>query len=333
MHMKGLSKDSAQWIAIDEADEGQRIDNFLVRILKGVPKSHVYRILRTGEVRINSRRAAPTSRLKAGDQIRLPPVRIAKPENVGPKRLPSGPRLDSHVLFEDDALLILNKPAGIAVHGGSGISLGVIERLRLERPAVRYLELVHRLDKDTSGILVLAKKRSALRALHEQLRDGSMDKSYLALVRGVWTDAKRNVKLALNKQLLPSGEKHVYVDQAEGVPAHTVFHKIKSFGEFTLLRADLLTGKTHQIRVHLAHLGFPIAGDEKYGDFQLNKTLGRAVLKRMFLHAEQLSFDHPATGERLTIVAPLPQELQRALSQLAETPPAGTKHGADHPKA
>jgi len=316
--MKGLRKDqipgpdAASTLEVDEEHAGQRLDNFLVRILKGVPKSHVYRMLRTGEVRVNSRRVDASYRLLEGDRVRIPPVRTATPTAAPRSRAPS---LSRHVLFEDDWILALDKPAGTAVHGGSGISLGVIEQLRLERPESRFLELVHRLDRDTSGVLLLAKKRGALTALHAQIREGRTAKSYLTLVRGEWPDARRHVKLPLHKYVTAEGERRVSVDEG-GQHAHTVFVRERAFAGFTLLRAELRTGRTHQIRVHLAHLGFPIAGDDKYGDFPLNKTLARQGLKRMFLHAAELGFEHPHSGQPMLVQAPLPPDLAGFLENL-----------------
>jgi 23S rRNA pseudouridine955/2504/2580 synthase len=298
---------------IAEEAGGQRIDNYLVKILKGVPKSHVYRILRSGEVRVNSGRAKPAYRLQTGDELRLPPVRIAvRAPRATP---PPNPKLEHAILYEDEHLLVLNKPPGLAVHGGSGVSFGVIEQLRSQRPLARFLELVHRLDRDTSGLLLLAKKRSALTALHTELRAGRVKKYYLTLVKGKWRNAKQSVRLNLHKYVLASGERRVAVD-TEGDASHTVFDLQHAWREFSLLRAELKTGRTHQIRVHLAHLGYPIAGDDKYGDFAFNKDLARAGLKRMFLHASRVSFKHPATGTVLTLEAPLPDELQNFLRTL-----------------
>ncbi len=285
---------------------GQRIDNFLVARLKGVPKSHVYRILRSGEVRVNSGRVAASHRLLVGDRVRVPPIRTAEREEGDAP----APPLELPVLLEDEHVLAVDKPAGLAVHGGSGIAHGAIERLRASRPQARFLELVHRLDRETSGVLLLAKKRAALTALHEDLRDRGMDKRYLVAVAGRVRDEKRRVKVALRKYSTGEGERRVTVDEREGQEAETVFRRLSRSDEFSLLEAQLLTGRTHQIRVHLAHLGHPVLGDEKYGDFALNKALRKRGLKRMFLHAAELSFDHPATGERVTVRSPLPAELE-----------------------
>jgi 23S rRNA pseudouridine955/2504/2580 synthase len=286
---------------------GQRIDNFLLRLLKGVPKSHVYRILRSGEVRVNSGRIGPDYRLRAGDLLRLPPLRVASPER--PHRPASGGFAPA-VLFEDEALLAIDKPAGLAVHGGSGVSFGVIEALRARAPAPKFLELVHRLDRETSGVLLLAKKRAALVELHRQLQAGETEKRYLALVGGRWTERKRVVDLALEKRVNAAGERKVSV-KAGGDPALTVFRLQRRVGPYSLLDAELKTGRTHQIRVHLAHLGYPILGDDRYGDFALNKALARSGLKRMFLHARKFACRHPLSGEPVSIEAALPQELQR----------------------
>ena len=305
--MKELSKVAATRHEVDAESAGQRIDNYLTRHLKGVPKSHIYRILRSGEVRVNSRRVAASYRVQAGDRLRLPPVRTSRPER--PPGPAPGPRLRAGVLYEDEVLLVIDKPAGVAVHGGSGVSRGVIEQLRLERPDARFLELVHRLDRETSGVLMLAKRRSALTDLHRQLREGQVRKLYLVLVKGEWRDGKRSVKAPLHKYLLASGERRVSVG-ADGMAAHTVFTLRRSWKGYSLLEAELKTGRTHQIRVHLAHVGYPVAGDDKYGDFALNKQLAKQGLKRMFLHAWQAVISHPQSGAALSLEAPLPPELK-----------------------
>ena len=316
--MKDLGKEAVTWLEIDESAAGQRIDNFLMRHLKGVPKSHIYRILRSGEVRVNSGRIDATYRLALQDKIRIPPIRVAaKPlESVSPH--PVTPQLDKVVLYEDDSLLVINKPSGMAVHGGSGISRGVIEQLRLERPELKFLELAHRLDRETSGVLILAKKRSALVKLHDMLRDGEVEKRYLTLVKGIWRDQKRVVKLKLYKYLTENGERRVSVTE-DGKASHTIFYLRQSLAEYTLLECELKTGRTHQIRVHLSHLGYPIAGDDKYGDFPLNKQIAKQGLKRMFLHAFWVSFLHPLSGERLQLEAPLPKELESFARGLEKT--------------
>jgi 23S rRNA pseudouridine955/2504/2580 synthase len=312
--MKGLSKDSASWHEVEAEAAGQRVDNYLTRLLKGVPKSHLYRILRSGEVRINSRRVRPDYRVQGGDRVRLPPVRTARPA-AAPPQTAAPRRLKADILYEDDVLLAINKPAGVAVHGGSGVSRGVIELLRLERPQERFLELAHRLDRETSGVLLLARRRSALLALHRQLREGSVQKLYDVLVKGRWREPSRSVKLPLHKYVLASGERRVSVGQG-GAPAHTEFRLQRAWKDYCLLEAELKTGRTHQIRVHLAHLGYPIAGDDKYGDFALNKELARQGLKHMFLHARRIVIAHPRTGGKLTLEAPLPAVLRSFLSVL-----------------
>lgn len=309
--MTELRKDSVSQITIDDADAGQRIDNYLVRILKGVPKSHVYRILRSGEVRVNKGRIEASYRIQIGDVLRIPPIRIASREDGG-RPVPAAV---FPIVFEDDALLVIDKPAGVAVHGGSGVSFGVIEQLRASRPDARYLELVHRLDRETSGLLMVAKKRSALTALHRFMREGRPDKRYLALAIGSWPAQRREVKEPLLKFTLPDGERRVRVSP-EGISAHTRFTLVESFADFSLVEAKLLTGRTHQIRVHMQCCGQAIAGDDKYGDFGLNKQLMRQGLKRMFLHAARLSLPHPLTGEPLELRAPLPKELEQFLVTL-----------------
>lgn len=306
--MNSLSKESVTFIEIDEANESQRIDNFLFRHLKGVPKSHIYRILR-GEVRVNKKRIDQTYRLQIGDLIRIPPIRVSEKTNH------VVPAQEFPILFEDDALLAINKPAGVAVHGGSGVSFGVIEQLRQARPQAKLLELVHRLDRETSGVLLIAKKRSALVGMHEIMREGKSDKRYFALVLGQWKNARQNVKLPLHKYNTPEGEKRVTVRE-DGQSAHTIFNLKQAWGNFSLLEAELKTGRTHQIRVHLAHLGFPIAGDEKYGQFDQNKRIAKQGLKRMFLHAHSIQFTHPITKENIFIQAPLAKELQLFIDQL-----------------
>jgi 23S rRNA pseudouridine955/2504/2580 synthase len=311
--MKELSKDSAIWHEAEADCDGQRLDNYLTRLLKGVPRSHIYRIVRSGEVRVNSRRAGPEYRLHTGDRVRIPPIRVAR--RKADAIVPVTRQFDQRILFEDDALLVLDKPSGMAVHGGSGVSLGVIEQLRRERPEARRIELVHRLDRETSGVLLIAKKRSALTALHAQLRSGQTRKLYLVLVRGHWRARRQSVTLSLSKHVLRSGERRVSVDDA-GRSAQTIFWLKRAWKEYSLLEAELKTGRTHQIRVHLAHLGYPIAGDDKYGDFALNRKLAKAGLGRMFLHAGRLVVRHPDTQEPVEFVAPLPLDLREFLARL-----------------
>lgn len=304
-----------QHLLIKEDDAGQRIDNFLLRICKGVPKSHIYRILRSGEVRVNKGRIDQLYRLKEGDDVRIPPIRIAEKANH------HVPGAEFAIIFEDAHLLIIDKPAGVAVHGGSGVSFGVIEQLRASRPDAKFLELVHRLDRETSGVLMLAKKRSALVNLHEQMRDGDTDKRYLTMVAGDWRNAKQHIKLPLHKYTTAEGERRVRV-QADGMASHTIFSLRKKYQEFALLEAELKTGRTHQIRVHLSASGFAILGDDKYGDFSLNRALlkasdSRGALKRMFLHAYQITFTHPDSGKLMTLQAPLPKDCERFLASLS----------------
>jgi 23S rRNA pseudouridine955/2504/2580 synthase len=318
--MNELSKDAVSWLTVDDEAAGQRIDNFLLRILKGVPKSHVYRILRSGEVRINKGRVAPDARLAPGDVVRVPPVRTARPDATS-ERTRVARAFKPAILLEDDWLIAVDKPAGLAVHGGSGIALGLIEQLRASRPQARLLELVHRLDRETSGVLLVAKKRAALTALHAQLRDGEVDKRYVTLVRGPWRAAQRIVDVPLHKFSTRDGERRVRVEAATGRESLTIFRLEQTWPAndppLALLEAELKTGRTHQIRVHLAHLGHALAGDDKYGDFAWNRALAHEGLKRMFLHARQLTFAHPASGEALRIVSPLPGELSRFLARLS----------------
>ncbi|GAB3625256.1 RluA family pseudouridine synthase [Pandoraea terrae] len=306
-------------VEVDEGSAGQRIDNFLLRECKGVPKSHVYRILRSGEVRVNKGRIDATYRLVLGDIVRIPPVRMAAPNAPAPVPAATFP-----VLFEDDYLLAIDKPAGVAVHGGSGVSFGVIEQLRQALPHLKFLELVHRLDRETSGILLLAKKRAALVGMHEQIRQNRMDKRYLVCVKGEWTDRQRAVKVPLYKYVTAEGERRVRV-QDDGQASHTVFRRMESLAPYTLLEAELKTGRTHQIRVHLAHLGTPIVGDDKYGDFTLNKALAKPGvkpgIKRMFLHAWRLRLTHPVLDTPIALEAPLPPECEKFLKQLRGTVP------------
>jgi 23S rRNA pseudouridine955/2504/2580 synthase len=333
-------------LTIDEDGAGQRLDNYLMRHLKGVPKTHVYRIIRSGEVRVNKGRVSAETRLNAGDVVRVPPVRIservaekaqAMAEQVAAHGASHAPAKEFAVLMEDDCLLAINKPAGVAVHGGSGVSFGVIEQLRMARPQAKFLELVHRLDRETSGILLVAKKRSALKNLQDQFRERETGKTYLAMVMGQWPSNKKVLDKPLHKYLLPDGERRVKVvakDDPDGMPSLTLV-KVRSSGGvfpgthqttvssdqgYSLLEVTIKTGRTHQIRVHLASEGLPIVGDDKYGDFDSNKALARAnsqtPLKRMFLHAWRLQCKHPATGESLALQADLPVELAQFVRQV-----------------
>ena len=339
------SNPAATFVTVDEDYAGQRLDNFLIRQLKGVPKTHVYRIIRSGEVRINKGRAQADTRVEAGDVVRLPPVRTSERAEQkavainaaqdharevmrhGAMSTVGGfaPAAEFPVLFEDDFVLAIDKPAGVAVHGGSGVSFGVIEQLRMARPESDFLELVHRLDRETSGVLLIAKRRMALKLLQEQFRERETDKVYLALVKGAWPANQRVIDKALHKYESPNGERRVKVvanDHPDGMRSITLV-KVKNTladGRFTLLEVTIKTGRTHQIRVHLADAGHPIAGDDKYGDFELNKTLqktspGTPSLKRMFLHAWSLKFNHPKLRKVVHLTAELPLQLQQFLPQ------------------
>lgn len=304
----------ARQVEVSEDDDGQRLDNFLLRELKGVPRSAVYRLLRTGQVRVNGGRAKPDRRLEGGDRVRIPPVRI---EETPPKGSPSAAQravIADAILHEDRDLLVLNKPAGVAVHGGSGISFGVIEVLRALRPD-GTLELAHRLDRETSGCLIVAKRRPALRKLHAAFREGLVEKRYLALVVGRWTRGTTTVNAALKRNQVQGGERIVRVDEAGGKAASSRFKVIDTYADATLMEVTIDTGRTHQIRVHAAHVGHPVAGDEKYGDEAANKRLHAAGLKRMFLHASALSLPHP-NGDPLAVSAPLDDELRAVLDAL-----------------
>lgn len=325
MKTHAISKDSVSLITVAEHEAGQRLDNYLIKILKGVPKSHIHRIIRAGEVRLNKKRCKPDSRIQTGDLLRIPPVRTAEKQRSSENRTQAVPAREFTIIYEDDALLVIDKPAGIAVHGGSGVSFGVIEQIRRARPEARYLELVHRLDKDTSGLLMIAKKRSALVKLHEAIRNDHPKKIYLALGVGKLPNDSFHVKLPLFKYTGAQGEKMVRVSE-DGQSAHTIFRVLNRFSDdllhqvglshLTLVQATLKTGRTHQIRVHLQSQQCPIAGDERYGDYQANKRLQKLGLKRMFLHAAELHFDHPLTGEKLILKAPLPQDLAQFVLML-----------------
>ncbi|HEQ1857308.1 TPA: 23S rRNA pseudouridine(955/2504/2580) synthase RluC [Providencia alcalifaciens] len=310
------TENQVQFIDISDDEAGQRIDNFLLSKLKGVPKSMIYRIIRKGEVRVNKGRIKPEYKLLEGDQVRVPPVRVAERETAPVSaKLDKVAALTDCILFEDESILVINKPSGTAVHGGSGLSFGVIEGLRALRPEARFLELVHRLDRDTSGILLVAKKRSALRALHEQLRLKQMQKDYLALVRGNWQSHTKVVQAPLLKNILQSGERIVRVS-SEGKPSETRFKVEERFDNATLVKASPVTGRTHQIRVHTLHAGHPIAFDDRYGDKQFDSQLADTGLKRLFLHAYSLKFTHPKTGEEMRVVAPLHNDLNQCLKVL-----------------
>ena len=309
-------------VLVDEGGAGQRLDNFLLRLFKGVPKTHVYRVIRSGEVRVNKGRAAADTRLALGDDLRLPPVRVAQRTSTVP-----APAREFTVLLEDEHLLAIDKPAGVAVHGGSGVAYGVIEQLRQARPEARFLELVHRLDRETSGILLLAKKRSALTALQAQFRERLTDKTYAALVLGHWPAKLKVIDVALHKTLDARGERHVLpvaADHPDGRRSISLVKVRTSFADHSLLDVTIKTGRTHQIRVHLAQAGHAIVGDPKYGDFAVNKALARGEglaggrFERMFLHAQHLAFDHPASGQRVVLHAALPAECVALLARLSQ---------------
>lgn len=308
-------------LLVDEDSAGQRLDNYLFRELKGVPKTHIYRIIRSGEVRRNKGRISADDRVQAGDVLRIPPIRLS--ERPAEKAAQPVPVRDFPVIHEDDAFLALDKPAGVAVHGGSGVSFGVIEQLRRSRPGARFLELVHRLDRETSGLLLIAKKKSALKSLQDQFRERETGKTYLALVRGRWPSKLKVLDQPLHKYLLPDGERRVRVVESahpdamravtlvavrKHLPAPSGLEAVCPDG-LTLLEVTIKTGRTHQIRVHLSHAGFPIVGDDKYGDFDFNRLLAKAGLRRMFLHAWRLRLTHPISGQSMELHSELPVEL------------------------
>ncbi|EYC50782.1 ribosomal large subunit pseudouridine synthase C [Hylemonella gracilis str. Niagara R] len=324
-----LSAQAARMVTVDEESAGQRLDNFLLRHLKGVPKTHVYRIIRSGEVRVNKGRASAETRVQSGDAVRLPPLRLSERAADKAEAMAQGsgvPAREFPVLFEDEAVLAVDKPAGVAVHGGSGVSFGVIEQLRMARQygqvgGAKFLELVHRLDRETSGILLLAKKRSALKALQDQFRERETGKTYLALVTGSWPLNKKVLDKPLHKYLLEDGERRVRVvakDDPDGMRAVTLVKVRLRSDTYSLLEVTIKTGRTHQIRVHLASEGHAIAGDDKYGDFELNRALqkGASPLKRMFLHAWRLQFSHPVSGERIELMSELPPDLTPFLNHV-----------------
>ncbi|MDZ4187177.1 MAG: RluA family pseudouridine synthase [Hydrogenophaga sp.] len=309
-------------ITVDDESAGQRLDNFLIRELKGVPKTHIYRIIRSGEVRRNKGRVGADDRVAAGDVLRIPPIRLS--ERAEEKAANPAPPREFPVVFEDDAFMAIDKPAGVAVHGGSGVSFGVIEQMRQARPLARLLELVHRLDRETSGLLLIAKKKSALKALQDQFRERETGKTYLTLVKGAWPTQLKVLDQPLHKYLLPDGERRVRVtskDDPDGMRSITLVRVLGRVvppagmtpgldNGFSLLEVTIKTGRTHQIRVHLASAGYPIAGDDKYGDFELNRQLVRLGLKRMFLHAWRLRLTHPVTGNAMELHSDLPAELR-----------------------
>jgi len=322
---------AVQFLTVDEESAGQRLDNFLIRLLKGVPKTHIYRIIRSGEVRRNKGRVGADDRVAAGDVLRIPPIRLS--ERLEEKAANPAPAREFPVIYEDDAFMAIDKPAGVAVHGGSGVSFGVIEQMRQARPTARLLELVHRLDRETSGLLLIAKKKSALKGLQDQFRERETGKTYLTLVKGIWPARLKVLDQPLHKYLLPDGERRVKVvgsDDPDGMRSVSLVKVVGSLpspaalatanpGGFSLLEVTIKTGRTHQIRVHLAHAGHPIAGDDKYGDFELNRQLNRAGLKRMFLHAWRLRLTHPISGDGLELHSKLPPELKNWLPAAVQT--------------
>ena len=312
------TKQQVSFVTISEENEAQRIDNFLITYLKGVPKSMIYRILRKGEVRVNKKRIKPEYKLAIGDEVRIPPIRVS--EKTVPEistKLNKVADLEKAIIYEDDVILAINKPSGIAVHGGSGLSFGVIEGLRALRPEAKFLELVHRIDRETSGILLIAKKRSALKALHEQLRLKQMQKNYLALVKGNWPSECKVVQAPLLKNVLKSGERVVKVN-AEGKPSETRFKVEERFGFATLVKASPVTGRTHQIRVHTQYANHPIAFDDRYGDSQFDALLTDSKLNRLFLHAANVKFIHPKTLQEMQLYAPLDDILQNCLTKIRD---------------
>ncbi|WP_310567246.1 RluA family pseudouridine synthase [Hydrogenophaga sp.] len=325
MHSKPSLQTAAavQFLTVDEESAGQRLDNFLIRVLKGVPKTHIYRIIRSGEVRRNKGRVSADDRVNPGDVLRIPPIRLS--ERAEEKAAQPAPAREFPVVFEDEAFLAIHKPAGVAVHGGSGVSFGVIEQMRQARPQARLLELVHRLDRETSGLLLIAKKKSALKALQDQFRERETGKTYLALVKGVWPARLKVLDQPLHKYLLPDGERRVRVtgkDDPDGMKSVSLVKVVQAVPApggldtayaqgFSLLEVTIKTGRTHQIRVHLASAGHPIVGDDKYGDFELNRQLTRLGFKRMFLHAWRLKLAHPVTGQALELQTELPEELSK----------------------
>jgi len=307
------ARPQVQIVEIDEEGAGQRIDNFLLTLLKGVPKSMVYRLLRTGQVRVNKGRIKPLYRLRSGDVIRIPPVRMAEKSEVAEPGQAVLQQIERNIIFEDSGLIVLNKPSGIAVHGGSGISFGVIEAIRKLKPECKSLELVHRLDRETSGCLLIAKKRSALRHLHEAMRQGEIKKVYLALCKGRWRGGSQLIDAPLRKNALSSGERIVRVS-ADGKEASSRFTPRQRFKLATLMEVELFTGRTHQIRVHAQHSGHPLAGDDKYGDKEYNRLMREYGLKRLFLHAHRLTF--PWDNAAFEISAPLDNVLESVLNKL-----------------
>lgn len=316
--MTESSKPQVRFYTIDSDEAGQRIDNYLLKTLKGVPKSMIYRLLRKGEIRVNKKRTKPEYKLNDEDVIRVAPIRISEKTDTVSTQLNIVSNLEKQILFEDDMYIVLNKPSGMAVHGGSGLSFGVIEAMRALRPKTKMLELVHRLDRDTSGCLVIAKKRSALRHLHEQLRNKQVQKFYHALVKGVWSPKLTRVTEGLRKNDLKSGERVVIVDNIKGKESETRYKVLQQYQGATLVRAFPVTGRTHQIRVHCQCKGHPIACDPKYGAQPFDDEMKDIGLKRLFLHAASIEFYHPKKEERIKIEAPLEPALNNVLKKLTK---------------
>lgn len=302
-----------RWITVDDGSDGQRIDNFLRRRLKGLPRTRLYRLLRRGEVRVNGGRIKPDYRLEVGDKIRLPPVRTGETAPAEPSQRVLE-RLSEAIVHEDDDLLVVAKPSGMAVHAGSGVAYGVVEALRRLRPEAGYLDLAHRLDRHTSGLLILCKGRQALASVHDQFREGSVDKRYLTLLRGRLPRGERPVAAKLARHTGKGGETMVEV-ASDGKPSQTVFNTVERLNDWTLARARPVTGRMHQIRVHAAHAGYPVGGDERYGDGEANRRLREAGLRRLFLHAERVSLNHPRGG-KITLEAAAPSDLTTCLERL-----------------
>ncbi|EKD55290.1 MAG: hypothetical protein ACD_60C00017G0007 [uncultured bacterium] len=313
--MEKSSFKTAHYLTIEPDFAGQRIDNFLLTYLKSMPKTRIYRLLRKGEVRVNKKRIQPSYRLQAGDHIRIPPMQLSEQKSPAKPSLSLKALLSNRILYEDKHLLIINKPSGVPVHGGTQVNIGIIEALRSMYPELPHLELAHRLDSDTSGCLVLAKKRSILRELHGLLREGKVHKVYLALTKGHWKTSELTVDVSLQKHYLQGGERMVKVDR-EGKSSLTVFHPVETFQEAMLVEATLHTGRTHQIRVHAAYKKHPIAGDPKYGDKEFNKKMRELGLSRLFLHAKTIEFELPSTEQTIKVTAPLDEELMDTLSRM-----------------
>ncbi|PHS68910.1 MAG: 23S rRNA pseudouridine(955/2504/2580) synthase RluC [Methylophaga sp.] len=317
MTSNAIKTNPVRFIEITASNAGQRIDNFLLSLEKGVPKSRIYRAIRKGEVRVNKGRIKQTYKLQLGDSVRIPPLHTKETSSISSVSDHFKQRINDSVLFEDDDLLVLNKPSGLAVHAGSNIPQGIIEALRIIRAELPYLELVHRLDRDTSGCLLLAKNRPALLHLQQQMLQHDMNKRYLTLLQNNWGTKEKLVEAALQKNTISSGERMVRVDP-EGKQAKTLFIPKQRFAHAQLTEVVLFTGRTHQIRVHAAHIGHPVAADDKYGRRSFNKDMKKFGLKRLFLHAWKLGITHPGTEQKIMLEAPLPTTLQNVITKLSE---------------